>query len=168
MLFFVICKLSRCLAAFPPVVSWNPTKEVQEEEWGKNLPLVLWTEQFSVPVINLLPPNILPCPLPEIREDKDSVKMRALGDKSSNEIRCLCLYFAKRRDAHFKSLRASAGSDPAVKTRAVGLEGSVQISRFALCILTVTELSLRSSQCCWCLSPLWLPRQGAHGVSSNQ
>lgn len=118
----------------------EPHKRGSGRGEGENAP-VLWTEQFSVPVINLLPPNILPCPLPEIREDRDSVKMRALGDRSSDEIRCLCLYFAKRRDAHFKSLRASAGSDSAVKTRAVGLEGSVQISRFALCILTVTELS---------------------------
>lgn len=59
------------------------------------------------------------------------------------------LYFAKRRDAHFKSLGAFAGSDSAVRTRGVDLEGfviwqseeSVQISRFALCILTVAELS---------------------------
>lgn len=35
MLFFVTCKLSGCLAAFPPVVSWNPTKEAEEEEQGK-------------------------------------------------------------------------------------------------------------------------------------
>lgn len=80
-------------------------------------------------MINLLSPNILPCPLSEIREDKDSVKTRALGDKSSatlgNEIRCLYSYFAKRRDAHFKSLRAFAGSDSAVKTRGVGLDGFV-------------------------------------------
>lgn len=96
--------------------------------------------------------------------------MRAMGDKSSarlvNELRCLYLYFAKRRDAHFKSPRAFAGSDSAVRKSGVGLEGfvgwvsvirksegSVQTSRFALWILRVTELwRLRGSLWCCCLS----------------
>lgn len=70
----------------------EPHKRGSGRGVGENA-LMLWIEQFPVPVINLLSPNILPCPLSEIREDKDSVKMRAMGDKSSatlgNEIRRL-------------------------------------------------------------------------------
>lgn len=67
---------------------------------------MLGTEQFPVPVINLCSPNILPCPLSEIREDKDSVKRRAMGDKSSarlvNEIRCLLFVFCQEEGCTFQ------------------------------------------------------------------
>lgn len=98
--------------------------------------MMLWIEQFPVPS-NLLPPNMLGCPLSEIREDKGSVKTGTMGDKSSailvNEIRCMYLCISPLGKIRFKSLWAFAGSDSAVKKRSgVGFEELVGLF-FVIC-----------------------------------